>query len=622
MTATPRAGWSLLPPCLLPVSLGLCVLIAGLDVLVDALPQLIALLVLGPLLACSRLDVRHSVLVGCWATLSGLVAGLLDGTFLTVGFLVRWCGLLLGCALVVHVARRRATAEMTLRSLDLARRVFRGDDDIAALVESSHDAILVKTLDGRITYWNGAAQRLYGYTPQEAIGSHVSMLAPPEQRHETDALLRRLRRGEKIEHFETLRVSRTGRRIHVDLTLWPARTPDGRIIGAYATARDVEHKRAAAELTRLYEQQRHVALTLQRSLMGVPPRVPGLLTAHRYLPAPQGLGVGGDWFDLVPLGARRFGAVIGDVMGRGLEAAAVMGRLYSAAHALAKSGMPPWQLMQTLDAVVADLSDQFITCCYLEIDPAAGEATVCSAGHLPSLLVAPDGEVRSLPVPVSVPLGVGAVPHQQVTVALPPGSTLALYTDGLVESPGHDIDARLDALATALGAALATTPDLEQVADQVLAALLPEPAGHDDDVTLLLTRLPRAPLDTAGRELDATPAAVSAGRAFLTDTLTAWDLADVADDACLLSSEILTNAVCHAAGPIRLRIHRTESDLTVEVTDRSPHLPQPRRVGTADESGRGLALVEALAAAWGTRPAQDGKTVWFTLTTSNHSPKA
>ncbi|GAA2270170.1 hypothetical protein GCM10010145_00620 [Streptomyces ruber] len=622
MTAAPGAGRSLPPPCLLPLSLGICVLIAALDVLVGARPQVIALLVLGPLLASAWLDVRHSVLVGGWAALSGLVAGLLDGTFLTVGFTVRWCGLLLGCALVVHVARRRAAAEMALRSLDLARRVTRGDHDLAALVESSHDAILATTLDGRITYWNTAAQQLYGYTPQEAIGAHVSMLAPPERGHETAMLLRRLSRGERIEHFEARRVSRTGRRIHVDLTLWPNRTPNGRLIGAYAIARDLEQKRAAAELAQLYEEQRHVALTLQRSLMGVPPKVPGMPTAHRYLPATQGLGVGGDWFDLVPLGARRVGAVIGDVMGRGLEAAAVMGRLYSAAHALAKSGLPPWQVMQTLDAVVADLPDQFITCCYLEIHPDAGEATVCSAGHLPALLVAPDGKVRTLPVPVSVPLGVGAIPHQQVTVALPPGSTLALYTDGLVESPGHDIDTRLDALATALGAALATTPDLEQAADQVLAALLPGPAKHDDDVTLLLTRLPQAPLATAGRELDATPAAVPAGRAFLTDTLTAWHLAGIADDACLLASEILTNAVCHAAGPIRLLLRRTEYDLTIEVTDRSPHLPQPRQINTADESGRGLALVDALAAAWGTRPAEDGKTVWFTLATSNHSAEA
>lgn len=281
-------------------------------------------------------------------------------------------------------------------------------NELASLVESSQDAILAKTLDGRITYWNAAAQRLYGYRADEVIGRHVSVLAPRGSAREIDALLARLGSGEKVEHYETLRLTSAGSLLDVDVTLWPTRAPDGRVVGACAISRDIsERKRAEAELTRLYEQQRHVALTLQRSLMGTPPQVPGMPAANRYLPATQGAGVGGDWFDVVPLGAGRAGVLIGDVMGRGLEAAAVMGQLRSAAHALAKTGMPPHQLMRALDAVVADLQDQFITCCYLEIAPDSGEVTICSAGHLPTLLVTADGEVRTLPVPVSVPLGWG-----------------------------------------------------------------------------------------------------------------------------------------------------------------------------------------------------------------------
>src|SRR5262249_51292769 len=160
--------------------------------------------------------------------------------------------------------------------------------------------------------------------------------------------------------------------------------PDGTVVSACAIVRDVsDRKQAEAELTRLYEKERHVALTLQRSLMGTPPEVPGLHSASRYLPATQGAGVGGDWFDLVPLGGGQVGVLIGDVMGRGLEAAAVMGQLRSAANALARTGMPPRQLMQTLDAVVSDLPDQFVTCCYLVVDPDGGQVTICSAGHLP-----------------------------------------------------------------------------------------------------------------------------------------------------------------------------------------------------------------------------------------------
>lgn len=198
-------------------------------------------------------------------------------------------------------------------------------------------------------------------------------------------------------------------------------------------------------------------------------------TSSRYFPARQGPGVGGDWFDLIALGGGRMGVLIGDVMGRGLEAAAVMGQLRSASHALAKTGMPPWQLMRALDAVVSELPDQLVTCCYLVLDPDESALTVCSAGHLPVLVVDPTGQVRRLPVPVSVPLGVGDVPHQETRLTVPPASVLALYTDGLVETPTSDIELQIDALAIALEKAVADTPCLERAADAVLTALLPAP---------------------------------------------------------------------------------------------------------------------------------------------------
>lgn len=148
-------------------------------------------------------------------------------------------------------------------------------NELAALVESSQDAILAKTLDGYITYWNAAAQSLYGYTAEEIIGKHTSFLAPPERREEIDALLERLRHGEKVEHFETLRLTKAGTMLDVDVTLWPTRDTDGRVVGMCAIVRDIsDRKRAEAELKILYEQQRHVALTLQRSLMGTPPPSP------------------------------------------------------------------------------------------------------------------------------------------------------------------------------------------------------------------------------------------------------------------------------------------------------------------------------------------------------------
>ncbi|MBB5812582.1 PAS domain S-box-containing protein [Streptomyces collinus] len=469
--------------------------------------------------------------------------------------------------------------------------------ELAALVESSQDAILAKTLDGRITYWNTAAQRLYGYTSEEAVGQHVSLLATPERKDEITQLLERLRQGEKIEHFETLRVTSTGAMLDVDVTLWPTRDAAGAVVGACAIVRDVsDRKRAEAELTELYRQQKHIALTLQRSLMGTPPAIPGLAAASRYRPATQGAGVGGDWFDLIPLGAGRVGILIGDVMGRGLEAASVMGQLRSAAHALAKTGMQPRQLMQALDAVVDDLDvpDQLVTCCYLVIAPDAGSVTLCSAGHLPTLVATPGDGVGRLPAPVNAPLGVGDILYQQSSAAIPPGAALVLYTDGLVETPGSDIEYQIDKLTTVLDDAFKLSGGLEEAADRVLAALLPDSDGHDDE-------LPAAPLDIARTELPATASAVPAGRSFVVETLAAWDCAHRADDVRLLVSEVLTNAVQHAEGPVALHLRRTATELAVEVSDLSPQLPQPRLAAQDEESGRGLVLVDTLADSWGVR---------------------
>lgn len=489
-------------------------------------------------------------------------------------------------------------------------------NELAALVESSQDAILAKTLDGYITYWNAAAQRLYGYTADEAIGRHVSLLAPPEMRGEVRELLKRLRHAEKVEHHETLRMTKTGALLDVDVTLWPTRDTNGAVVGACAIVRDIsDRKRAEAELTALYEQQRHIALTLQRSLMGTPPALPGLATASRYRPATQGAGVGGDWFDLIPLGADRVGVLIGDVMGRGLEAAAVMGQLRSAAHALAKTGMQPRQLMRALDTCVADLDvpDQLVTCCYLVIAPDAGTVTVCSAGHLPVLVAGVGEGVSALPCPVNAPLGVGDVLYEQSSSEIPPGATLVLYTDGLIETPGSDIEERIGELTVLLDQLFVGAPCLEATADHVLAGLLPDADGHNDDVTLLLAQLPAAPLAAVTTHLPAVPASVPRGRAILHRALTRWGCAASSDDALLLLSETLTNAVQHAEGPVGLHLHRTATDLTVEVSDRSPQLPQPRQAVEDEESGRGLCLVRALAASWGVRPTDEGKTTWFTL---------
>ena len=487
-------------------------------------------------------------------------------------------------------------------------------NELASITESSQDAILTEALDGTITFWSPAAARMYGYSAAEAVGQHVSMLAPAEHRAEIDDLLLRVAHGQRIDHYQTLRVTRTGTLLDVDIMFTPMRGLDGAVVGVCSIARDIsDHKRAEREITRLYQEQRHIALTLQQALMGTLPEVPGMDSASRYCPAAQGAGVGGDWFDLIPLGGGLVGMLIGDVMGRGVEAAAVMGQLRASARALARTGLEPRELMSALEAVAADLPDQLITCCYLIVNSPAGSLTACSAGHLPVLLVSPDGNVHRLPIPVSVPLGVGGIPHQQTTISVEPRATLALYTDGLVETPHGDLDEQVGALESALQAAFTATFSLDQAADHILAELLPQPGEPPDDVTLLLARIPPPPITSGATTIQPDPQAVSTGRHFTRKALHEWGLSGLADTACLLTSELLTNAVRHATNLVELYLHHSAHELIIQVEDDDPHLPQHRVADGDADNGRGLMLVDTLAGNWGSRLTSTGKTVWFSI---------
>ena len=247
--------------------------------------------------------------------------------------------------------------------------------------------------------------------------------------------------------------------------------------------------------------------------------------------------------------------------------------------------------------------------------------TICSAGHLPVLLVTPGPgsvTVSRIAAPVSVPLGVGQIPHQQASFLAPAGSILALYTDGLVETRVSDLDQQIDKAAAELQAACADGLDLDKVADRVITGLLGETGqqagGFADDVTLLLVRLPDAPLATAVTEFASDPASVPAGRRFVAALLQDWACAHVTDTAILLTSEILTNAVVHGLGLVGLRLLRTDTEIAVIVSDRGRYQPQPRQAAPTDEAGRGLSLLEMLATSWGVRATTAGKDVWFTLT--------
>ncbi|MYS08873.1 SpoIIE family protein phosphatase [Streptomyces sp. SID6041] len=237
---------------------------------------------------------------------------------------------------------------------------------------------------------------------------------------------------------------------------------------------------------RLYSREHDTATVLQRSMLPqhiTPP--PGIEVAHRYLPASDVNEVGGDWYDVVDLKDGRAVLVIGDVMGHGTPAAAVMGRLSATVRALARLDLAADEMFHQLEAALRDLAEPMIaTFLCVVVDPATGRCGITRAGHPPPAAVLPDGTVRLLDVPPGLPLGVGGVDFTTTEVTLPLGSVLVLYTDGLVESRSSDIDARLTELTELLAAPV---PSLPALCDRLLTHLVP--ASADDDIALLAARV-------------------------------------------------------------------------------------------------------------------------------------
>ncbi|WP_328960944.1 SpoIIE family protein phosphatase [Streptomyces virginiae] len=275
----------------------------------------------------------------------------------------------------------------------------------------------------------------------------------------------------------------------------------GTVLGAVAVTRTREREpfdeedrvlvdelvaRAALNIdnARMYTLQRQAALTLQRSLTNnALPEVTGLELTGRYLPASDH-DVGGDWYDVIPLPGGRTGLVIGDVMGHGIHAAAVMGQLRTAVRTLARHDVPPAELLRSLDAVVADLGeDEMATCVYAVHDAATGVCVIARAGHPPPAVVPPDGDIAFLDGPPGTPLGTGGQDFRTEEVRLPPGSLLVLYTDGLIEARDRDLDQGMAQLA---GALHRVDQPLEELCDGILRRLLP--CAQQDDVAVLLAR--------------------------------------------------------------------------------------------------------------------------------------
>ncbi|MDJ1644943.1 ATP-binding SpoIIE family protein phosphatase [Streptomyces pakalii] len=461
--------------------------------------------------------------------------------------------------------------------------------------------------DHRVAYVNDAYEAAFGPRPS---GVPAAEAMPELDRLSVLPLLDQVLRSGTPRTVKSRRTAEGG---SYTVTCTPIAGEDGVLVYA---ADVTDHAEAAERLRTSERRHRETAVTLQRSLLPQELEQPDdLRIAATYQPGGTDAAVGGDWYDVITLGAGRTALVIGDVMGRGVRAAAVMGQLRTAVRAYARLDLPPHEVIQLLDVLAAEIdASQIATCVYAVHDPNEGQLVYASAGHLPILVRDEDGTVHRAADPTGPPLGTGGWVHTSGTIALPPGSTAVLYTDGLVERRSEDIDEGVASLARALSGAKGSP---QVVCDRLIRSL-GVTAEHDDDVAVLVVQHPartgadaelfhNAALDLLGG-IEAAPRA----RAFATGVLSSWRFpVELRDLGVLATSELVANSLQHGTPPMRLGLRRTDRRLIIEVTDGDDHLPRRRQAEPADEAGRGISIIASIATSWGSRRTPGGgKAVW------------
>ena len=383
---------------------------------------------------------------------------------------------------------------------------------------------------------------------------------------------------------------------------------------AYDTEIGVDFAARAAmfiDNARRYSREHATALTLQRSMLPTGLSYPSSVEVrHRYLPGSKLIEVGGDWYESIALPGGRVALVVGDVAGHGVRAAVTMGRLRTAIHTLAMLELPPADSLQQLDELMHTLGERephFATCAYAVYDAVSGECEVAVAGHLPPLLVHPDGSNELLDVPPAPPLGIGDGEVESRRFQIEDGSLFVLYTDGLVENKGQDISDGLARLRGIFGPGSPTRP-LEDLCKATLDGVYSD--HQRDDIAVLIARLRRLSEDSyASWTLAPKLTSVREARSVLAEPMKRWGLEDMIPTTELLVSELVTNAVRYSRGEVTLRLVN-EKALVCEVLDNSGALPRLRQASGQDENGRGLQVVRQLAHRWGARRTATGKVVW------------
>ncbi|ALC19218.1 SpoIIE family protein phosphatase [Streptomyces pristinaespiralis] len=407
---------------------------------------------------------------------------------------------------------------------------------------------------------------------------------------------------------------------------------DGRLIGVCLVGWDTDHEFTPEERSLLtavaglvgnalrrahaLDAGHELARMLQRSLLPRKlPVLPGGVAVARYLPATVGLEVGGDWYDVIPLSDGHVALVIGDVQGHSAAAATIMGQMRTAVRAYAVEGHPPDVVVSRANRLLVGMeTDLFATCLYVDLDMEEGIAIFVRAGHLPPVLRHPDGRTEELVVEGGPPLGVLADAEFTMTEAgLVPGTVLTLLTDGLVESSQLPLEEGMRHVGEALAAA--DPSDIGRVADELLGTA----DGRDDDVAVLLLRYDGSrvrPLRTHWTVWRLTNAVLHARR-FAARTLRSWGVAEEVDIALLVVSELVTNAIAHTQGEVGLDLTLSSDRLRIAVNDTSPRSPViPADLDWEATGGRGLLIVEATTASWGSLPLSGGKQVWAEIEVS------
>ncbi|MFF4653122.1 SpoIIE family protein phosphatase [Streptomyces sp. NPDC001380] len=414
-------------------------------------------------------------------------------------------------------------------------------------------------------------------------------------------------------------------------------TGSGQVVGSlmlgFGTERDfgaeertlllmmAERLGGALEREQLSETEHALTGALQKKLLPrILPEWSEMATTARYLSPPSASGMGGDWYDVIPLPGRQVGLVVGDVEGHHADSAVIMGQLRSGLHAYATEGHDPAAVLARSNALLAELdTDLYATCCLVRIDLEFGVAEIALAGHPPPLLRGPDGCVVLPDAPPNLPLGV-THGHTYTTAEVPvlPGTLLMLYTNGIGCDPVADARALLE---SADGAQRCS---LDGFADIVAAGTAGRSRPHADDTALLFALFEGSPLGPVQRvDRMSVPRhdiqGVRAARRFVRGYLTKRGLSRLTEDLEVIASEAVTNALIHADSEVEVRLREYPDRIHLEVRDTDAKPPIPTSVTDSDEAnavaehGRGMGIVEYLSTTWGSSPNGRGKTVWADL---------